>query len=204
MGGGRARGIGLAAMVLACGSAPVALWGAAPEIILPVRAAQLPDPLPAAPVLRPRTVHSVVAQPPRDSLDWLLSRTQVRYGRDIADFYPWQGVGLHLSGGTRFNVGYDPSTFSPDTRIALTFDPRRPSGAIALRDGFERFAPIAMAGYSHRIGPRVVAGFDVGAMLGRAVSLYPFIERPIASTGPMRDSRGIINPVADVTLACAF
>lgn len=200
----RTQGRVLAAMAVASVMAPVAAVGAIPEIILPVRASQLPDPVPATPALRPRTVHTATARPMRDSLDWLLSRTQVRYGRAIADFYPLQGVGLHLSGGTRFNVGYDPSTFSPDTRIALTFDPRRPSGAIALRDGFERFAPIAMVGYSHPVGTRLVAGVDVGAMVGRAVTLYPFIDRPVPSVGPLRDSRALFNPVVDVTLACAF
>ena len=193
------------AMLVACvASDGAAARGAAPQIVLPIRASQLPDPDPGFSTTRRLTVHGPVGPPSRDYFGWLVARTQGRFGRAMGDFYPVRGSGLHLAAGTRFSPGYGPIDASPDTRIGFLYDIRKTTAGSGLRYGFDRFAPIALVGFDRRIAGGWLVGIDGGAMLGPAVSLYPFMDRPSGLPGPQNTVRDRINPVVDVTLAYGF
>jgi hypothetical protein len=183
------RGILGAVSLASCGVACAA--NAQPLAFVPTpRAAHPAQPVP---------LKITPARPARDYFGWMESRSRARYARNMADVVPVRGAGLHLSGGTRFVPGYVADRTSPDAAVAMTFDLRRLHGPIGLRDGFEHHAAVALVGFSRPIG-RWRAGVDVGAMNGRAIAVYPFVDR---SSG-VRDARSGFNPVAAVTLDLAF
>lgn len=154
-----------------------------------------------APIVR----GTLVVVPIRDqAVTWLRVRTKVRGERAIADFFPMTGSGVRLSAGTRLRAGYSTTSVAPDTRLALRVDPWQFRGPTTLGNGFQSFAPVALAGYDQAVAEHWRLGVDVGAMRGRMVGVYPFDGSAGRASGPRIEGADSINPVADVTLVYAF
>ena len=184
--------------------APAAPREAIPRIYLAFRASLLPDPVPAFPGIGERIVRAPGPPAQRDILGWLEARTALRPARTIVDFRPMPTSNLRLSLGTRFYSGYSADGTSPGAEAALNFNPRGNNRPAALRDGFDRFAPIALIGFERAIGGGWRAGVDAGAMLGRAVSVVPNVDRPGGISGAQTPHADPLNPVGAVTLNYAF
>ena len=175
-----------------------------PRIFLAFRASLLPDPVPAFPGIGERTVRAPGPPAQRDILGWLVARTALRSARAIVDFHPMPRSTLRLSLGTRFYTDYGADGTTPDAEVALHFNPRGNNRSVALRDGFERFAPIALIGFDRAIGGGWRAGVDGGAMLGQAVTVFPYVDRPSGLPGAQTPPADSLNPVGAVTLSYAF
>ncbi len=175
-----------------------------PRIFLAFRASLLPDPVTGFPGTGQRTVRAPGPPRQRDIFGWLMARTELRSASPIVEFRPMARSNLRLSFGTRFYSRYSADLTSPDAEVALHFNPFGNARPVALHQGFERFAPIALIGFDRPIGGGWRAGVDGGAMLGQAVTVYPYVQQPIDLLGAQRPQTDTLNPVGAVTLAYQF
>ena len=114
----------------------------------------------------------------------------------MLDYYPdGSGQGFHLSAGTRYfaraNYARDAQRrtngvlYAPDVRV------------IGLRAGYKRYAPVAMLGYTHALGERLVMGVEGGAMTESVFNEGPRV--PGVSRGG-----SAMNPMAHLVMGFKF
>lgn len=178
-----------------------------PMILLPAHLLDLHDPgsMPGTPIADLPLVRFAPGSARAEGTSaWWRTRTHVRNTSAVADLYPVAGSGLRLSAGTRLHAGYAQVAVSPDTRTAMRNDPWRSRGPSSLGNGYQSYAPVAMVGYDRRLTERWRLGVDAGAMRGRMASIYPFDGSVGHGSGPGVDGADQVNPMMDLTVACAF
>ena len=168
-------------------------------IILPGRVSTMDDPTAAS------SGGSYVEPPPRryvmatDALAPFRRALRPR-GDGMFDFYPRRGIGLRLTAGTRYYRRYGAADDGPGMLAGPIATMRMPGGAVALRYGYERYAPVAMVGYDVALNERITLGVEGGMMSGRANAMYGSTAFP----GGPNVARATDNPVADVIVTYRF
>jgi len=114
----------------------------------------------------------------------------------IRDAYVAGESGLRVSIGNSYHMGYAGTSRVAGSRPAA----RRGSSAVNLRDGYEGYAPVAMAGYDRFVSDRMKIGVEGGMMIGRSAAMYADETMPGAGS----TERTARNPVADVVMTYAF
>ena len=120
-------------------------------------------------------------------------------GTGMRDAYLHGDHGLRMSVGNSYHMQYRGS----DLGVGATGSGptmRRPLGAVNLRDGYEGYAPVAMAGYDTFVTDRMKIGVEGGMMIGRSTAMYA--DETVPGTGD--GSRVARNPVADLVMTYAF
>ena len=166
-------------------------------IILPVRVSALADP--RKPLAERSLPPRLIGYSSVDLLDPIKRRLRFR-GSGIVDVYRRDNHGFRLSGGGRYHMQYSPPDYGPGAASGTTALMRVPQGAVNLLDGYEWYAPVAMAGYDRFIADRLKVGVEGGMMFGRATGLYGTTTLPDGSA----DSRTTRNPVGDVVMTYTF
>lgn len=160
----------------------VVLAGGAGETVVGHEAARLPYDL-------------RLAQRDDDSLKTTLKRRFRARGTGMRDAYVDGDSGLRLSIGNSYHMAYRATSRMPGSRAA-----RRGSNVVNLRDGFEGYAPVALAGYDRFVSDRMKIGVEGGMMIGRSTAMYADETMPGAGSA----ERTARNPVADVVMTYAF
>jgi hypothetical protein len=131
-----------------------------------------------------------------DSLKTTLKRRFRARGTGMRDAYVDGDSGLRMSIGNRYHMTYRATSRMPGSRGAA----RRGSNVVNLRDGFEGYAPVALAGYDRFVSDRMKIGVEGGMMIGRSTAMYADETMPGAGS----TDRTARNPVADVVMTYAF
>jgi hypothetical protein len=137
-----------------------------------------------------------LAQRNDGSLGTTLKRRFRARGTGIRDAYVDGDSGLRMSIGNSYHMSYRATTRTQSARASA----RRRSSAVNLRDGFEGYAPVALAGYDRFVSGRLKIGVEGGMMIGHSTAMYADESMPGAGSTE-RTSR---NPVADVVMTYAF
>lgn len=126
-------------------------------------------------------------------------RVRNRAASQMADFYPIDGTGFHLSAGLRFFEARSMLRRNMKAMRDLVYLPYSRSNS-GVHGGYRRVPSMAI-GYTQSLDKNVNLGVEVGAMLGRA-------------TGPMRrfggervgrgGGRGGANPIVHLVVGVNF
>lgn len=130
------------------------------------------------------------------SLGTSLKRRLRARGTGMRDAYMDGDSGLRLSVGNSYHMTYRATSRMAGSRAAA----RRGSSAVNLRDGYEGYAPVALAGYDRFVSDRMKVGLEGGMMVGRSTAMYADESMPGAGSA----ERTARNPVADVVMTYAF
>jgi len=130
------------------------------------------------------------------SLGTSLKRRLRSRGTGMRDAYMDGDSGLRLSVGNSYHMTYRATSRMAGSRAAA----RRGSSAVNLRDGYEGYAPVALAGYDRFVSDRMKVGVEGGMMVGRSTAMYADESMPGAGSA----ERTARNPVADVVMTYAF
>lgn len=131
-----------------------------------------------------------------DRLGPSLKRRLRARGTGMRDAYMEGDSGLRLSVGNSYHMTYRATSRMAGSRAAA----RRGSSAVNLRDGYEGYAPVALAGYDRFVSDRMKVGVEGGMMVGRSTAMYADETMPGAGSA----ERTARNPVADVVMTYAF
>lgn len=170
-----------------------ALAGLAGCIFAPHAFAQAGTSLPAS----AQTISAIVVVPDHP-LVGSGERFRRRADSAMADFYPIDGIGVHLSGGMRF---FNNASFLRDAAKStggLLYQPRS-LGNSGMRWGYRR-TPAMAVGYTQSLDKDVVLGVEIGAMAGRATSPI----RRFGLSGRRRDGGHGANSVVHLVLGFKF
>lgn len=121
-------------------------------------------------------------------------------GTGMRDAYLHGTSGLRMSVGSSYHMQYRASDYGPGAAAGSKALMRLPIGAVNLRDGYESYAPVAMAGYDTNVSDRMKIGVEGGMMVGRSTAMYADETMPHGSD----ESHVGHNPVADVVMSYAF
>lgn len=123
-------------------------------------------------------------------------RMRNRNASAMADFYPVDGTGFHLSAGLRFFESRSMLRRNLKEMRDLVYLPRSVGNA-GVHWGYRRVASMAV-GYTQPLDEDVSLGIEVGAMMGRAINrgrrLGPRTGDGRRETGP----NSIVHLVLDV------
>lgn len=126
-----------------------------------------------------------------------VGRVHSRHDSGMADFYPVEGAGFHLSAGLTFFERRSMMRRNLKTMRDLVYLPYS-VGNSGVHWGYRR-VPSFAAGYSQPLDKDVTLGIEVGAMLGRAINRG---RRPGVRIGDGRRDAGaneIVHLVLDVS-----
>lgn len=124
------------------------------------------------------------------------ARVRNRDASSMADFFPFDGKGFHLSAGLRFFEGRSMLRQNQKAMRDLVYLPRSVGNA-GVHWGYRRVASMAV-GYTQPLDEDVSIGFEVGEMMGRAINRG---RRPGVRLGDGRRDNGpnsIVHVVLDV------
>ncbi|WP_242137547.1 hypothetical protein [Sphingomonas sp. TREG-RG-20F-R18-01] len=121
-------------------------------------------------------------------------------GTGMRDAYLHGDHGLRMSVGSSYHMQYRAAEQGPGAAAGSGALMRLPVGAVNLRNGYEGYAPVAMAGYDTFVSDRMKVGIEGGMMIGRSTAMYA--DETVPGTGD--GSRVGRNPVADVVMTYAF
>lgn len=121
-------------------------------------------------------------------------------GTGMKDAYLHGTSGLRMSVGSSYHMQYRASDYGPGAAAGSKALMRLPVGAVNLRDGYESYAPVAMAGYDTYVSDRMKVGVEGGMMVGRSTAMYADETIPRGSD----ESHAGHNPVADLVMSYAF
>jgi hypothetical protein len=124
-------------------------------------------------------------------------RMRNRAASQMADFYPVDGTGFHLSAGLRFFESRSMLRQNVKAMRDLVYLPR--SGNAGVHWGYRR-VPAMAVGYTQSLDRDVVLGIEVGAMLGRATSSM----RRFGQGGERRRDGGGPNSIVHLMLGVSF
>lgn len=120
-----------------------------------------------------------------------------RFASSMIDYYPFNGSGLHLSGGMKF---FSVANFVRDAEKAtggLLYIPRLPGAGTGVRTGFNRRTPAATVGYSGQY-KNALFGVELGTLVGAANADLPRSYRALG------ERRGGLNPIANLVVGMKF
>ncbi|WP_010164639.1 hypothetical protein [Sphingomonas sp. PAMC 26617] len=213
-------GLGFALTSTTVGAAPAPRFKA---VVLPMQAEPsvegIGSPMEAATMpVRPGAMRTVLTDPAREtalghqprqvpydlrvakrddgSLGTSLKRRLRPRGSGTRDAYLDGDSGLRVSVGSSYHMSYRATSRMAGSRMAA----RRGSSAVNLRDGYEGYAPVALAGYDRFVSDRMKIGVEGGMMVGRSTAMYADETMPGAGSA----ERTARNPVADVVMTYAF
>ena len=126
-----------------------------------------------------------------------------RFAGGMVDIYPLAPSGFHFGIGTRYFSRANFWVMAEEATLGRLPDVRPNRNVPGQRRQFNRFTPAATAGYDFTIARGLVAGFEGGALLGRAMPRGAHVLR-LNEGGSRLDRGGGVNPVATVTMRYAF
>lgn len=141
----------------------IAFWlaGLAGSLLAPYAAAQT--------VVDPQLDHTPVLTATFTQTDTLVTgRVRQRVASQMADFYPMDGSGFHLSAGLRMFEGRSMLRQNMKAMRDLVYLPYSRSNS-GVHWGYRRVAAVTM-GYTQSFDEDVSVGIEAGAMMGRALS----------------------------------
>jgi hypothetical protein len=100
-----------------------------------------------------------------------------RFTGTMMEYYPFAGLGFHLSGGTRLFARRNFVQETENSARGALAATRSIMAPIATRAGFKRFNPALTAGYTFAVSQLAQIGVEGGALMGHAFASTPGLPR---------------------------